>query len=195
MAFIKITAIGNVGRDPVINTLPSGQPVANFSIASTEKWKDKQTQEMHERTTWLRCSVIGGLAEVVAKYVFQGSKLYLEGTLKTGKYVKNGDEHESFEMRVTELDMLGEPRGAGQQQGGYQQPQPDGGHQQHGGRQQPLPQQGGHKQQIRQQPHQHQSSHLQQPHQQHGNGYQQRSQQGGYQQQGEHNQPIDFNDM
>lgn len=124
MAFIKITAIGNVGQQPTINTLPSGDAVANFSLAATEKWKDKQTGEQRERTEWLRVSVFGGLVNVVQNYVGQGSKLYIEGDYRTSKFMKDGVEVTGVELRAEKIELLGEPKGqqAGAQHNqGYQQ--------------------------------------------------------------------------
>lgn len=173
MAFIKITAVGNVGSDPIISTLPSGDVVANFSIASTEKWKDKQSGEPRERTEWIKVSAFGGIAQnVVAPYVHKGSKLYIEGEYRTSKYMKDGVEMTGVELRVKEIELLSPPpqQGAGQQ-GGYQQPAPQqqGGYQQSAPRQQAPQQQGGY-----------------QPNGQ----YQQQApqQQGGYQQSGQRQQ-------
>jgi single-strand DNA-binding protein len=146
MAFIKITAVGNVGSDPIISTLPSGDIVANFSIASTEKWKDKQTGEPRERTEWIKVSAFGGLAQnVVAPYVHKGSKLYIEGDYRTSKYMKDGIEMTGVELRLNEIELLSPPaQQSAQQQGGYQQQAP----QQQGGYQQPAQQQGGYQQQA-----------------------------------------------
>lgn len=167
MAFIRITALGNVGQNPIINTLPSGDLVANFSLAATEKWKDKQTGEQRERTEWLRVSAFGGLANIVQQYVAQGSKVYVEGDLRTSKYMKDGVEVTGVEMRLEKLELLGEPKGqqagaqnnqgyqqhAPQHNSGYQQqaPQQNGGYQRGNGRQQPPAQNSGYQQHAPQQ--------------------------------------------
>lgn len=111
MAFIEITAIGNVGQQPQINTMPSGDQVANFSLASTTKWKDKATGEPRERTEWIKVSVFGGLVNVVSQFVGQGSKLFVKGEYRTNKYMKDGVEVIGVELRAEKIELLGEPKG------------------------------------------------------------------------------------
>ena len=82
----KVVLVGNLGKDPEIRTFPNGGRVANFSIATSENWKDKATGERKERTEWHRISVLNdALVGVVEKYVKKGSKLYIEGQLETRK--------------------------------------------------------------------------------------------------------------
>lgn len=82
----KAILVGHVGKDPVIKTFSSGDKVANFSIATSDSWRDKNTGERKEKTDWHNVAVFGNLAEVVEKYVRKGSKLYVEGKLQTRKW-------------------------------------------------------------------------------------------------------------
>lgn len=100
--------IGHLGRDPESKTLPSGDMVTNFSIATTEKWKDKTTGEQKEATEWHRISMFGKLAEIAAKYLHKGSLVYVSGKLVTRKYNDaNGVEKYSTEIKADTLKMLG----------------------------------------------------------------------------------------
>ena len=84
----KVQLIGNLGQDPEIRTFESGDRVANFSIATSDKWKDKKTGERKEKTEWHRVSVTNqGLVKVIEQYVKKGSKLYIEGKLETRKWM------------------------------------------------------------------------------------------------------------
>lgn len=86
-ALNKVTLIGNVGRDPEIRHTQDGRKIANLSLATTETWKDRQTNERRENTEWHRVVVFSpGLADVVEKYVKKGSRLYIEGQLQTRKW-------------------------------------------------------------------------------------------------------------
>lgn len=100
--------IGHLGKDPEVRYLPSGEAVANFSIATTEKWKDKNTGEPREETEWHRISTFGRLAEIVGEYVKKGSLVFVQGKLKTRKYTDGqGIERYSTEIRAETLKMLG----------------------------------------------------------------------------------------
>lgn len=79
----KVILIGNVGKDPEIRQLPDGRAVANFSLATSESWKDKQSGQKQQRTEWHRLSAFGPLAEIIGKYVHKGSQIYVEGKLST----------------------------------------------------------------------------------------------------------------
>lgn len=110
----KATIIGNVGKDPEFRDVTTSQRVANFSIATTESWKDKASGEKKERTEWHRITVWNeGLVSVVEKYVKKGSKIYVEGELQTRKYTdKQGVEKYSTDIVLTGFDakliLLGE---------------------------------------------------------------------------------------
>ena len=86
----KVQLIGNVGRDPEIVYFKSGDAVAKFSIATTEKWKDKTSGEQKEKTEWHNVEVFGGTVEVVKNYVEKGKQLFIEGQLQTDTYEKDG---------------------------------------------------------------------------------------------------------
>ena len=107
--------IGNVGKQPDVRTMQNGDKVANFSLATSETWKDK-SGEKKEKTEWSRIVVFGKLAEVVEKYVRKGSKVYVSGKLQTRKYEKDGQEHYTTEVVLQgfggELVLLdGKPSG------------------------------------------------------------------------------------
>lgn len=114
----KVMLIGHVGQDPEINKLNNGGIVANFSIATSESWKDKNTGEKKERTEWHRIVVFSeGLCGVIEQYVRKGQKLYIEGELQTRKWEKDGIERYSTEIVLTGFDakllMLDRASGGG----------------------------------------------------------------------------------
>ena len=97
----KVILIGNLGQDPDVKYMPSGDAVANVSIATSESWKDKNTGEKQERTEWHRVVFFGKVAEVVQKYLHKGSKVYVEGKLKTRKWQdKEGQDRYTTEIVV-----------------------------------------------------------------------------------------------
>lgn len=122
----KACILGNVGKDPEIKTMNSGDRVANLSIATSETWKDKTSGDKKEATEWHRITVWGPLVDVIDKYVTKGSKLYVEGKIVTRKYEQNGVDKYATEIVLRGFDakliMLdgkkdgGESRGGG---GGY----------------------------------------------------------------------------
>jgi len=96
----KVVLIGNLGRDPEIRTTSDGKELANFSIATSESWKDKMTGERKDKTEWHRIVVFNeGLVRVIKSYVKKGTKLYIEGQLQTRKWVDN----ENKERYTTEI--------------------------------------------------------------------------------------------
>ena len=104
----KVIIVGNLGRDPEMRTFPSGDQVANVTIATTDKWKDKQTGEMKEATEWHRVVFNGRLAEIAGQYLRKGSQVYVEGSLRTRKWAdQSGVEKYSTEIRADSLQMLG----------------------------------------------------------------------------------------
>ena len=104
----KVIIVGNLGRDPEIRTFPSGDQVANVTVATTDKWKDKQTGEMKEATEWHRVTFNGRLAEIAGQYLHKGSQVYVEGSLRTRKWTdQSGVEKYSTEIRADSLQMLG----------------------------------------------------------------------------------------
>lgn len=114
----KVILVGNLGRDPEIRTFPNGGRVANFSIATSESWKDKSSGERKERTEWHRISVTNdALVGVVERFLKKGSKVYIEGQLETRKYEKDGREVYTTEVVLRpyrgELTMLDGRAGGG----------------------------------------------------------------------------------
>ena len=97
----KVMIIGNLGAEPEIRFTAGGSPIANFSIATSETWRDKQTGEQQEKTEWHRVVIFGKLAEIVQQYVHKGSKLYIEGRLQTNKWQdKSGQDRYTTEVVV-----------------------------------------------------------------------------------------------
>lgn len=127
----KVILVGYLGRDPETRTFPSGDQVCNASIATTDKWKDKQTGEMKEATEWHRLNFNGRLAEIAAEYLRKGSLIYVEGQIRTRKYQKDGVDHYATDIRVDQMKMLGSPPENRGDRGGRQD---DGGHDDRGGR-------------------------------------------------------------
>lgn len=104
----KVQLIGNVGAEPVVRYTPQGRPTVTLSIATTDKWKDKQTGEQRERTEWHRVVFWDRLAEVVAEYVIKGRELYVEGKNRTREWTdKDGIKRWTTEVVAQEMQMLG----------------------------------------------------------------------------------------
>ena len=115
----KVIIVGNLGRDPEMRTFPSGDQVANVTIATTDKWRDKQSGEMKEATEWHRVVFNGRLAEIAGQYLRKGSQVYVEGSLRTRKWTdQSGVEKYSTEIRADQMQMLGGRQGMGGPQGG-----------------------------------------------------------------------------
>lgn len=115
----KVIICGNLGQDPEVRYMPNGNAVANISVATSESWKDKNTQEQKEETEWHRCVCYGKLAEIIGEYLKKGSKIYLEGKLKTRKWKdqQNVDRY-TTEIVFDEMQMMD-----GKQQGASPAPQ------------------------------------------------------------------------
>jgi single-strand DNA-binding protein len=155
----KVILVGNVGQDPETKAMPSGSAVTNISIATSESWTDKSSGQRQERTEWHRVVFFNRLAEIAGEYLRKGSKVYVEGSLRTRKWQdQNGQDRYTTEIVGNEMQMLDargdnmgggmsggyQPnnpaqaqntyhQGGGQSQGGFQQ---QGGYQQQGGFQQ-----------------------------------------------------------
>ncbi|MET0311393.1 MAG: single-stranded DNA-binding protein [Burkholderiaceae bacterium] len=115
----KVILIGNCGRDPEIRYLPSGQAVANVSIATSSRRKDKNSGEMVEDTQWHRVTFYDRLAEIAGEYVKKGRPIYVEGRLKYGKYTDQaGVEKNPVDIIATEMQLLGGREGMGGPSGG-----------------------------------------------------------------------------
>ena len=110
----KVIIVGNLGKDPEMRSFPSGDQVANVTIATTDKWKDKQSGEMKEATEWHRIVFNGRLAEIVGQYLRKGSQVYVEGSLRTRKWTdQSGVEKFTTEIRADQMQMLGSRQGMG----------------------------------------------------------------------------------
>jgi single-strand DNA-binding protein len=110
----KVILIGNLGNDPEVRYTPSGSAVATISLATSETWKDKQSGELQDRTEWHRVVFFNRLAEIVGEYLHKGSKIYVEGTLRTRKWQdKNGLDRYTTEIIAGEMHMLDSRSGGG----------------------------------------------------------------------------------
>jgi single-strand DNA-binding protein len=115
----KVILVGNVGRDPETRRMPSGDPVVNFSLATSESWRDKASGERKEQTEWHNVVIFNdGLAKIVEQYVRKGSKIYIEGQLRTRKFTdKDGQERSRTEVVLNkfrgELTLLDSRSGDG----------------------------------------------------------------------------------
>jgi single-strand DNA-binding protein len=115
----KVIIVGNLGKDPETRTFPSGGRVCNVTIATSDRWKDKQTGEMKEATEWHRVVFNDRLAEIAGEYLRKGSQVYVEGSIRTRKYTdKDGVEKYATEIRADTLQMLGKREGMGGGAGG-----------------------------------------------------------------------------
>ncbi len=141
----KVILVGNLGADPETRYMPSGNAVTNINVATTDVWKDRQTGQQQERTEWHRVVFFNKLAEIAGQYLKKGSKVYLEGSLRTRKWQgQDGQDRYTTEVVANEMQMLdGRSAGGGgdyappprddrgqqdqraQQQGPAQQPQPE----------------------------------------------------------------------
>lgn len=132
----KVILIGNLGQDPEVRYMPNGGAVTNITLATSETWRDKQTNEQKERTEWHRVVFMGKLAEVAGEWLKKGAQVYVEGKLQTRKWTdQSGQERYTTEVLVDSftgvMQMLGgkpqqstgqHPAPASQQQGGYGRP-------------------------------------------------------------------------
>jgi single-strand DNA-binding protein len=109
----KVIIIGNLGRDPETRYMPDGGAICNISVATTDKWKDKNG-EMQEKTEWHRVAFFGKLAEIAGEYLKKGSQVYVEGRLQTRKWQdKDGQDKYSTEIVANQMQMLGSRQGMG----------------------------------------------------------------------------------
>ncbi|EAS47018.1 Single-strand binding protein (SSB) (Helix-destabilizing protein) [gamma proteobacterium HTCC2207] len=123
----KVIIVGNCGQDPETRYLPSGGAVTNMSLATSESWKDKNTGEQQERTEWHKVVFFNRLGEIAGEYLKKGSKVYVEGSLRTRKWQgQDGSDRYTTEIVASEMQMLdsrgGQEGGGGG--GGYQQNRP-----------------------------------------------------------------------
>lgn len=110
----KVIIIGNLGADPEVRYMPSGSAVTNIRVATSEGWKDKQSGETQERTEWHRIVFFNRLAEIASEYLRKGSKVYIEGSLRTNKWQdQSGNERYTTEIIANSMQMLDAKGGAG----------------------------------------------------------------------------------
>ncbi len=110
----KVIIVGNLGKDPEMRSFPNGDQIANITIATTDRWKDKTSGEMKEATEWHRVNFNGRLAEIVGQYLKKGSQIYVEGSLRTRKWTdKDGVDKYTTEIRADQMQMLGSRQGLG----------------------------------------------------------------------------------
>lgn len=136
----KVIILGNLGQDPEVKFMPSGEAVANISIATSEEWKDKTTGEAKSKVEWHRVVMFGRLAEITGEYLKKGSKVYIEGALQTRKWQnQQGQDQYTTEIVVKGfggimqmLDSKPQSQSAPQQQPGFQQQAPQQPQQQNG---------------------------------------------------------------
>ena len=103
----KVILVGNLGRDADVRVTPSGAAVANFSIATTETWNDKNSGQKTEKTEWHRIVLWGKQAESLQKYLTKGKQIYVEGRLETRKWEKDGVERHTTEVKADKITLLG----------------------------------------------------------------------------------------
>ena len=128
----KVILIGNLGKDPEVKYFPNGDAFCNVTIATSESWNDKQSGEKKERTEWHNVVFTRKLAEIAGQYLKKGAKVYVEGSLRTRKWEKDGIERYTTEILVNDMQMLdgraggggGESSGGGgySRSSGYDQP-------------------------------------------------------------------------
>ncbi len=127
----KVILVGTLGKDPETKTFSNGGSVTNFSIATSEKWKDKNTGEQKEQTEWHSIVLNNKLGEIAQQYLKKGAKVYIEGSLRTRKWTdQNGQDRYTTEIRGDQMQMLDSGNGGQKQQAPQQQgyaPKPQAG--------------------------------------------------------------------
>lgn len=112
MSLNKVMLLGNLGADPEVRYMQNGNPVANFSVATTEKWKDKQSGEQKEKTEWHRVVVFGQAGETIAEWFRKGDTIFVEGKLQTRKWEdKDGVERYTTEVILERFSFAGQASG------------------------------------------------------------------------------------
>ena len=107
MSVNNVMLLGNVGRDPEFKILSNGQPVVNFTLATTDRWFDKDSGQQKEATEWHSVVAFRKVAELIERHVHKGSQVYLEGRLKTRSWEKDGTKHFKTEVEVSKIEFLG----------------------------------------------------------------------------------------
>lgn len=107
MSVNNVMLLGNVGKDPEFKILSNGQPVVNFTLATTDRWFDKDSGQQKEATEWHSIVAFRKVAELIERHVHKGSQVYLEGRLKTRSWEKDGAKHFKTEVEVSKIEFLG----------------------------------------------------------------------------------------
>lgn len=107
MSVNNVMLLGNVGRDPEFKILSNGQPVVNFTLATTDRWFDKDSGQQKEATEWHSIVAFRKVAELIERHVHKGSQVYVEGRLKTRSWEKDGTKHFKTEVEVSKIEFLG----------------------------------------------------------------------------------------
>ncbi|MEX2487960.1 MAG: single-stranded DNA-binding protein [Pseudomonadales bacterium] len=128
----KVILIGNLGADPETRYLPSGDPVTNINLATSMSWRDRESGEQNERTEWHRVVFFKRLAEIAGEYLKKGSKVYVEGSLRTRQWEREGQKHYTTEIVANEMQMLDSRGGAPASSGGDSEKQSTGANQDFG---------------------------------------------------------------
>lgn len=116
----KVILVGNLGADPETRYMPSGDAVTNIRLATTDRYKDKQSGEFKEATEWHRIAFFGKLAEIAGQYLKKGSSVYIEGRIRTRKWQdQSGQDKYSTEIVADQMQMLGGRAQGGGDEGGY----------------------------------------------------------------------------
>ena len=124
MSLNKVLLIGRLGQAPIVRYMPNGDAVCNFSVATSESWKDQSGQKK-EHTEWHNVIMYRRLAEIAGQYLKKGSQVYLEGKIQSRKYTdKNGVERTAYEIVCHEMKMLGGGQGESAPQANSQAPEP-----------------------------------------------------------------------
>ena len=119
MSVNKVILLGRLGRDPEVRYMPNGDAVANFSIATSEQWKDRNG-ERQERTEWHNITMYRKLAEIAGQYLKKGSQVYVEGRIQSRKYMgKDGVERTAYDIIANEMKMVGSRQDAGGSHAGF----------------------------------------------------------------------------
>ncbi|MEN9424617.1 MAG: single-stranded DNA-binding protein [Pseudomonadota bacterium] len=120
----KVILVGTVGKDHEMKYMPSGDAIANISVATNDSWKDKNTGEKKEITEWHRVVFFRQLADIAGKYLRKGQQVYIEGSLKTRSWEKDGQKHYATEIVASDMQMLGGRPGGGMESGNYESATP-----------------------------------------------------------------------
>lgn len=132
MSVNKVILVGNLGKDPEVRYMPNGDAVVNFSIATSESWKNKAGERV-SRTEWHNIVIYRKLAEIAGQYLKKGSSVYLEGRIQSRKYTgKDGVERLAYEIIVSEMKMMDGKQAGSEPQNTASEPQPAGKPHNHG---------------------------------------------------------------